>query len=146
MFFAPSEFLKTTRYTFKCTYLIIKFVPDFHESLNKVPIFVKTCALYKTLYGYLQSFPRYDRYSFGQKCEAVLLEILETIIMASSLSKQEKLPILKKASAKVDILRVLFTLGHDLKIIDNKKYQVLDSLLREIGRMIGGWIKAANQI
>lgn len=90
-------------------------------------------------------FPRKDRYVLGQKCEAVLLEILEAAILASSLSKQEKLPILKRASSKIDVLRVLFTLGRDLKIIENKKYQVLENLLSEIGKMFGGWIKTSAQ-
>ena len=119
---------------------------DFHESLRKIPIFSKTYELYKTFYGYLQSFPRKDRYALGQKCETELIEILEAVILASSLSKQEKLPILKRASSRVDILRVLFQLGRDLKIIENKKYQTLESLSQEIGRMFGGWIKSTSQI
>lgn len=120
-------------------------MPDFHEALRKVPIFAKTYTLYKTFYGYLQSFPRKDRYALGQKCETVLIEILEAVVLASSLPKQEKLPILKGASSKVDILRVLFEFGRDLKIIENKKYQTLDSMLLEIGKMLGGWIKTTNQ-
>lgn len=120
---------------------------DFHTSLQKVPIYLKTYELYKTFYVYLGSFPRKDRYSFGQKCEAMLSELLEAVILASSLSKQEKLPILKKASLKVDVLRSLFRLGKDLKIIDNKKYMLLEKLLSEIGKMFGGWIKnTSNQL
>lgn len=121
-------------------------MPDFHTSLQNIPIYVRTCELYKVFYGYLSSFPRKDRYTWGQKCEAVILEILEAVVLASSLPKQEKLPILKKASLKVDLLRSLFTLGKDLKIIENKKYMVLEKLLSEIGRMFGGWIKTMSQI
>ena len=94
---------------------------------------------------YLSAFPRKDRYVLGQKCETTLLELIEDIVLASNLSKSEKLPTLKKASAKVDILRVLFKLGKDLKIIENKKYTVLDSSITEIGKMLGGWIKVTNQ-
>lgn len=119
-------------------------MPDFHSSLRDTPIFNKTYDLYKVFYGYVSSFPRKDRYTLGQKCEAVLLEILEAVVLASSVSKQEKLPILKKTSAKVDILRILFTLCKDLKILDNKKYLHLDSMLQEIGKMIGGWIKTSS--
>lgn len=93
----------------------------------------------------MQSFPRKDRYALGQKCETTLLEILEAVVLASSLSKQEKLPVLKKASSKIDILRILFELGKDLKIIENKKYQILETGLSEIGRMFGGWIKSVVQ-
>lgn len=120
-------------------------MPDLHTSLQKIPIFVKTYELYKIFYEYLSSFPRKDRYTLGQKCEAVLLEILEAVIVAGSLSKQEKLPILKKASIKIDTLRVLFSLSKDLNIIENKKYMVLESYLSEIGKMFGGWIKSTSK-
>lgn len=116
-------------------------MPDFHASWEDIPIFIKTFNLYKTFYEYLPSFPKKDRYIYGQKCESVLIEILEFIILASNLSKQEKLPVLRKASTKIDILKVLFKLGLDLKIIENKKYQILKANLEEVGKMLGGWIK-----
>ena len=74
----------------------------------------------------------------------LLLEVLEGIILASTLPKRDKLPVLKKASRKLDVLKVLFALGRDLKIIENQKYAVLDSLANEIGRMFGGWIKTTS--
>lgn len=113
--------------------------------MQKTPIYFRTYELYKVFYGYLSSFPRKDRYALGQKWETVILELLEAVIIAGSLSKQEKLPILKNASIKIDVLRALFSLGKDLKIIDNKKYMVLEKLVNEIGKMLGGWIKSTSQ-
>lgn len=79
----------------------------------------------------------------GQKCEVVILELLESIIEASNLPKQEKLPVLKKASMKLDIVRVFLKLARDVKAIENKKYQLLESQTEEVGRMLGGWIKTS---
>ena len=93
---------------------------------------------------FLPSFPKKDRYILGQRCEFVLLDLLESIILASNLSKQEKLPVLRNASTKIDLLRVLFKLGKDLKIIENKKYISLENDITEIGKMLGGWIKTTN--
>lgn len=70
------------------------------------------------------------------------MELLELIINAGNLSKKEKLPVLKQASLKTDVLKVLFRLLRDLKIIDNKKYLLLEEFLQEIGKMLGGWIKS----
>lgn len=64
--------------------------------------------------------------------------------MASNLSKQEKLPVLRQASTKIDLLRVFFKLGKDLKIIENKRYTELERDVAEIGKMLGGWIKTTN--
>lgn len=118
-------------------------MPDFHTSWQDTPIFLKTYELYKKFYEYLPSFPRKDRYTLGQRCEVVLLDMLETIILASNLSRQEKLPVLRSASTKVDVLRVLFKLGKDLKIIENKKFVTFDRDINEIGKMVGGWIKSS---
>lgn len=45
---------------------------------------------------------------------------------------------------KLDIVKVLFNLGKDLKIIENKKYMELESAISEIGKMLGGWIKTTS--
>ncbi len=73
-----------------------------------------------------------------------MLEVIEGIITASQLSKSEKLPILQKTSIKLDLLKTLIRLCKDLKILDNKKYLLLESYLQEIGKMLGGWIKAST--
>ena len=119
-------------------------MPDFHTSWQDIPIFIKANGLYKKFYEYLPSFPKKDRYTFGARCEAVLLDMLEAIIRASNMSKQEKLPVLKEASTKIDMLRVLFKLGKDLKTIKNKKYIALENDVAEVGKMLGGWIKTTN--
>lgn len=72
------------------------------------------------------------------------MQLLEAIILASNLSKQEKSPVLREASMKVDLLRIFFRLGKDLKIIENKKYIELENSIIEIGKMVGGWIKTTN--
>ncbi len=127
-----------------CAKLRIDIMADFHNSLKDVPIFHKTYALYKTFYGYLPSLPKKDRYTFGERCEIVLLDILEAVVLASNMPKSEKLPVLKQGSLKVDLLKVLFKLGQDLHIFENKQYSILEAQLDEIGKMFGGWIKTTS--
>ena len=119
-------------------------MPDFHTSWQDIPIFTKTYELYKAFYEYLPSFPKKDRYTLAQRIEFTLLDLIEAIVLSSNLPKQEKLPILRQASTKIDLLRVLFKLGKDLKIIENKKYVQFESSVSEVGKMLGGWIKTTN--
>lgn len=119
-------------------------MPNFHASWQDTPIFNRTYGLYKTFYEYLLLFPRKDRYALGQKCETSLLELLEAIILAGNLSKQEKLPVLRRASMRLDIIRLFFKLAKDLKILENKKHQILESQVTEVGKMLGGWIKTTQ--
>ncbi len=110
-----------------------------------IPIFKKAYDLYKTFYGYRDSIAKQDRYTIWQRCENIILDILENILLASQMYKAEKLPILEKVSLKLNFLRVFFRLMKEVKTIDNKKYIILQELVDEIGRMLGGWIKSTKE-
>jgi len=112
---------------------------NFHKDVS---IFAKAYDLYKLFYLYLPSFPKTQRYTLGVRCENVILTIIEEVIIASGSSKERKLTILKEISAKLDVLKVLFRLCHDIKALDNKKYLAIEEKLQEIGRMLGGWIRS----
>jgi len=125
-------------------------MPDFHTDFEPgrlnldIPVFQKTYELYKSFYQLVAHFPKKDKYAIGQKIENGILGLIEDIITASQLSKSEKVPSLQAASIKLDILKVLIRCCKDLKILDNKKYLIFESQVIEIGRMLGGWIKASN--
>lgn len=110
-----------------------------------IPIFKKSYDLYKEFYGLRLSVPKQDRYTLWQKCENLLIDILEGILLASQQSKSEKLPNLEKASVKLNFMRVCVRLLKDVKAIDNKKYVLIEAGLDEIGRMLGGWIKSTKE-
>ncbi len=109
-----------------------------------IPIFKKTYDLYKTFHGYRDTVNKQDRYTIWQRCENVLLDILESILAASQMYKSEKLPTLERTSVKLNLLRVFFRLMKETKTIDGKKYVRLEKLVDEIGRMLGGWIKSTK--
>jgi len=109
------------------------------------PIFKKTYELYKTFYSYRNTVSKQDRYTLWQRCENLILDVLESILWASQLSKTDKLPILKKASLWLNFLRVFLRLSKEVKAIDNKKYTLLQEIVDEIGRMLGGWIKSTKE-
>jgi hypothetical protein len=109
-----------------------------------IPIFKKSYDLYKDFYNLRLSVPKQDRYTLWQKCESLLIEVLEGILFASQQSKAEKLPTLEKTSVKLNFLRVCIRLMKDIKAIDAKKYIIIEANLDEIGRMLGGWIKSTR--
>ena len=109
-----------------------------------IPIFKKVYSLYKTAYEYRRHINRQDRFTIWQRSEDLILELLECILAASQLSRKDKLPILEKASIKLNFLRVFLRLMKEVKIVDVKKYITLEQLVDEIGRMLGGWIKSTK--
>lgn len=110
-----------------------------------IPIFKKTYELYKTFYSYRTAVSKQDRYTIWQRCENVILEILEGILLASQQYKEEKLPTLEEVSLKLNFLRVFLRLMKEVKTIDNRKYLTLQEMIDEIGRMLGGWIKSTKE-
>lgn len=109
-----------------------------------VPIFKKTYDLYKEFYICLKSFPKQDKYSLGEKCNLVLIEILECLLEVGSLRGPEKISCLEKVSTKLNLFRVYIRLAKDIKVLDSKNYILIQEVVSEIGRMLGGWIRFAG--
>ena len=86
-------------------------------------------------------FPNSSRYTVGTKIDTFFLDIIEFLVIASYLQKQQKLPYLQKASIKLDLLKFFLQIAWELKALDNKKYITLSGHLNEIGKMLGGWRK-----
>jgi len=110
-----------------------------------IPIFKKTYEFFKDFYGFELDFPKKDRYTLGQRCENVLLEVLEGIIAAGQAPKEKKLIILERVSNCLDLLKIFIRLICDLGILSEKRYVICQNYLQEIGRMLGGWIKSVRE-
>lgn len=65
--------------------------------------------------------------------------------MASYLSREKKLPVVRHAAAKLDLLKFFLQVAWEIKTLDNKKYITLSERLDEIGKMLGGWLKQLSK-
>ena len=110
-----------------------------------IPIIKKSYDLYKEFYKLRLIVPKQDRYALWQKCENILIEILQGVLYASQQSKIEKLPTLEKTSVKLNFLKVCVRLMKDVKAITPKMYIIIEANLDEIGKMLGGWIKSTKE-
>lgn len=113
----------------------------FHN-FQEAPVIKTLYDLYKTYYACWQLFPKKDKYALGAKCENLITAILELILTAQSLPKETKKPFLMQASAKLDTLKIFIRLLKDINVIELKKYLLLQTLVQEIGRQLGGWQKS----
>ncbi len=107
-----------------------------------IPIFKKTYELYKTLHEFRRLVPKQDRFSIFERVDTTTLDVIEGIMLASGQQKTVKLSSLERTSLKLNMLRVFIRLMKDTKALDNKKYIALESMIDEIGRMLGGWIRS----
>ncbi|MDO8470617.1 MAG: four helix bundle protein [bacterium] len=101
----------------------------------------KLVSAYKLWHEYFPHFPKTSRYTIGEKIDTLFIEIIENVIIASFLSKQEKVPSIKNGLVKLDVLKFFLQVAWEIKAFDNKKYIELSEQLHEVGKMLGGWKK-----
>ena len=82
-----------------------------------------------------------QRSTLPVKIDSLFIETTEAIVIASYLTSKEKIPFVRKASTKLDLLKFFLQVAWEIKALDNKKYIALSERVDEIGKMLGGWIK-----
>ncbi|OGE09031.1 hypothetical protein A3A60_04570 [Candidatus Curtissbacteria bacterium RIFCSPLOWO2_01_FULL_42_26] len=108
-----------------------------------IPIFAKLYDFYKNLSQVIASFPKTKRYTLGQKLDSFTLETFELLFSISTDTNKSKT--LGKISIKLDLLKTLLRLAKDTHSVKSEDYLELQMALSEIGRMLGGWIRATKQ-
>jgi hypothetical protein len=75
-----------------------------------------------------------------QELHGPALDVLERLIEATYTRGREAL--LMQANLGIEKLRYLFRIPSELHYLDLRRYEFAARALDEIGRMVGGWIKA----
>lgn len=110
-----------------------------------MPVIQRLVGAYKLWHEFLPHFPKTSRYTIGEKIDSLFVEIIENIVTASYVSKQEKLPYTKQGLLKLDVLKFFLQVAWEIKALDNKKYIALSEYLNEVGKMLGGWNKQVSR-
>ena len=110
--------------------------------LSDLKLFTKLYDLILWIYPMVNKFPKAQRFVLGQRIENSVLELLRLTIRANA--SRHKGPILEEFSVELDQFRILIRLSKDLKFMSINQYAYVSSLINEIGKMLGGWIKSAQ--
>jgi len=103
------------------------------------PIFVLWYEFTKWLLNRTEKFPKHIRFTFSQRIENLALDITQDLTVARYASR--KADLLRAINLKLDQLRILLRLSHDLEYLDHKGYEYASKQIDETGRMLGGWRK-----
>lgn len=114
------------------------------KTILDIPIYQKTCQLYKLLYSCHGAIPKTQLYTLWQKTESITIDILEAILDTSYVYGDARIKILFKISAKLDLLKTFIRLSRETNSISQAKYLEIQNLMQEIGKMIGGWLKMSK--
>jgi len=111
---------------------------------NDIPLIQKSYDTYKLLHEYTKKFQKTDKYTLGEKMKSTVLDILELLMEAEVAKRDWKETSLQKVNRKLGILKLFIRLAHETKSLDDKKYLLLSERCLELGRMLGGWLKAVQ--
>jgi len=108
---------------------------------SQLPQAVEVCHdLLKWMIPQLDKMPRSRRFTLGLHMEQSLLAILENLVSASY--NQNKKQFLSIANQKIGLVQHLWRLCMELKLISMKKYHFGTSLIIDLGKQTGGWLKS----
>jgi len=91
----------------------------------------------------VEKFPRRQKFVLGDRIQNTALDALERLIEATfSRQRQQHLAV---ANLDLEKLRFFFRLSTELQLIDPRRYEFAARSIDEIGRLVGGWIRADHQ-
>jgi hypothetical protein len=76
----------------------------------------------------------------ADRIETTALDVLDALIAATYTRGRDRM--LAEANLGIERLRFFMRLSSELRLIDNKRYEHAARSLDDIGRMVGGWVKA----
>jgi hypothetical protein len=100
-------------------------------------------AMYRVLLWLIptvEKFPRKQKFVLGDRIEATALDVLELLIGATYTKSRDKM--LNEANLGLERLRFFMRLSFELRLIDTRRYEHAARGLDDVGRLVGGWLKA----
>ena len=90
----------------------------------------------------LLRIPRVEKYSIGTEYKKSMYETMRAILYIPQIGNRERLHYLNIIDANLSTQRILLRIMAKYKWIDLKRFDyVMNSLIREIGSILGGLIK-----
>jgi len=109
-----------------------------------LPIVHKLGVIYSAVYLIGPKLAKRDRYGIYLKIESACLDALTLSIEAALLSRQRKTAVLEMLKIKIELLKQLVRIAHEIRVIEQKRYIALSADLVEASKMVSGWLKYIN--
>lgn len=107
--------------------------------VEELSLYRDTTELLNKLYVLTQMFPRFFRYGLGIRMTDLVLDMLSLIYRANS--SYEKLEPLRLFLDKFQMLRTLFRVCVEQKIITPRQYAMYALIMDRIGKQATAWKK-----
>jgi len=92
----------------------------------------------------VEKFPKSQKFLLGDRMQTLALDVQESLIEATY--SKSPAPHLLACNMRLEKLRFLFRLAMDLRYLDLNRYEFAARAIDEIGRLVGGWMKANRAV
>lgn len=90
----------------------------------------------------LIQLPRVEKFSIGTEYKTIMYETFKNIMYIEKIPKNQRLAYLNKIDAGLNVQRALLRIMKKYRWIDLKRFDyVMNTLIKEIGALLGGLIK-----
>lgn len=114
------------------------------QNSGDLPIFVKWTEFLSWLLPTTEKFPHKIRFTFANRIDNLALDVVEDLIEARY--SRDKRAILARANLRLEKLRVLLRLCHELTHLSHDRYEYATRKISEVGKMLSGWQKQQNAL
>ena len=104
-----------------------------------LPVLEKLKEEYNVWQQILPHISKSHRQTIGTKIDHLLLETLDLTFRASYSSGARKIELTTESITKNDLAKFFLTVTWECKIIEDKKYIKISTILVEAGKMLFGW-------
>jgi hypothetical protein len=108
---------------------------------DEMIILTRTFDLLAWLLPKLERFPRFYRLTITQRVMDAALDFQELLFEAQSQGGSTRQRHLRQADAALNKLRLYLRLAHRWHWLNDGQYQHVSTMVAELGRLLGGWMK-----
>ena len=108
-------------------------------------IFTRCFDLLAWLMPKAEKFPRPFRFTVTKRLMDAALDLQEALVDAQSGRDRARVAALGAADAALARTRLYLRLAHQWRWLTTGQYEHVSTMVAEIGRLLGGWLKQASR-
>jgi four helix bundle protein len=109
---------------------------------DTLPVYKASYDLMLMVFEFCRHFRKEYKYTLGEKLKNETLEMIMNIYRANS--KADKSQLLQNARENIEVVRLLFRLTKDLKLIPLNKFISINEKIENISKQLTGWQRSAR--
>lgn len=111
------------------------------DERKQSPIFTRASDFLLWLMEHTEKFPKSERFRMAKRLEDCAFKFYELLILATRSTKKKR-QLLLEADVELEKLRLYIRMSQRRRLTTLSQYQFAANSLIEIGKLLGGWLKA----